>query len=232
MKRQRRRRINKWVLAFSITELLAVSAIVASVPLGSYARAKQMGVQTECINNLRQIGQSIVMYQMGEGKYPEAAFFPDDPKKGEDSIIVILAEASGRALPDQMWVCPAAPDALRKKCKGLTFVYNDAYGGRASLKSPDKAWLLIEVNCVSRKAPKPHPKGYNVLFADGHVFTTKILPPSITANQRAMFDDLERRLDFNDSKLAGQGTSPANVTGELRAMAQTRPVCTASTVSL
>lgn len=173
------------ILGFSLTEIMAVSAIVTSIPAAQYARAKQKAHETACRNNLQQIGQIIEMYHMSEGYYPKAVFFPREPLTDPDSIVRILEDA-GYNVPREMWICPAAPDALREK--GLTFVYNDQFGGRTSLKKPSQAWLLIEINCVSRKVDMPHPAGYNVLCADGHVITTRTLPPDILRLQQAALD--------------------------------------------
>ncbi len=188
---QQFKRANRWIMAFSLTEVMAVSAIISALPASQYVRAKQLTVQTECVSNLQQVGQIILMYHMSEGKYPKAAFFPKNAKEAPDSIINVLAEA-GQKVPDKMWICPAAPEEMQKL--GLTFVYNDTIGGRSTLKSPDKAWLLIEMNCVSKSTPAPHPRGYNILFADGHVITSEELPPSITAKQQSQLRELELRL--------------------------------------
>ena len=180
----------RWLLAFSLTEVLAVSAIVTSLPTGAYMKVQQKAHETECKSNLQQIGVAIVAYQTGQNAYPKAAFFPKDPANGEDSIVKILAD-SDAGIPAQMWICPAAPEELAQK--GLTFVYNDEFGGRASLPDPTRAWLMIEVNCVSNKVPPPHPAGYNILFADGHVVSSRQLPSSITSKQKASIEGLLRQ---------------------------------------
>ena len=69
--------------------------------------------------------------------------------------------------------------------KGLTYIYNDAISGKSSFRDPSKKWVLIEFNCVHKDSPHPHPGGYNVLFADGHVQTTKRLPSKITKLRQA-----------------------------------------------
>lgn len=184
---KRRRRL----LGFSLTEVMAVSAIVTSIPTGAYVRAQQKAYQTKCVHNLQQIGQMIQMYYYSMGHYPKAAFYPDNPFESQDSLIRVMEQA-GQRVPREMWVCPAAPEQLQKR--GLTFIFNDNFAGRKSLPNPSKAWLMIEVNCVSKKVPPPHPGGYNILFADGHVITTKSLPRSITSKQRAALNHL-----FEDS---------------------------------
>lgn len=181
------RKRRRGILGFSVTEVLAVATMLSTVPMGAYVRAKQKGVQTECVGNLQQIGQMLVMYYHEHGEYPKAAFYPKDPKNGADSIRNVL-----EGIPDKMWVCPSLPDKLKEK--GLGFVYNDSIGGARGFSNPGKKWVLIEINCVSKKAPPPHPEGYNVLFADGRVITTKRLPSKITDAQQAKLDQLHKDL--------------------------------------
>ncbi len=176
------------ILGFTLMEVMLVAAIVNSIPVSQYAKAKQAAYQSRCVSNLREIGKMIVMYQMTEGTYPAAVFYPNDAFKDPKSIVRILEDA-GYNLPREMWVCPGAPPELAQR--GLTFVYNERLGGRANLNAPDKAWLLIEVNCVSRRVPKPHPGGYNVLCADGHVVTTQQLPADLARIQQAALPGLE-----------------------------------------
>jgi len=174
-------------LGFSVTEVLAVVTMISTVPMGAYVRAKEKGAETECASNLRQIGQLLQIYVNENGEYPKAAFFPKDVKNGPDSLVTLLPD-----VPKEMWVCPSLPDALKEK--GLTFVYNDALGGKKGFSDPSKKWVMIEINCVSASSPAPHPSGYNVLFADGHVITTRRLPSKISETQQARLDELQREL--------------------------------------
>jgi len=184
-------------LGFTLTELLAVATMLGTVSSGTYMRAKEKGVETECKNNLQQIGQALVMYINENGEFPKAAFYPKDPIKGADSIRNMIT-----GIPEQMWVCPSLPDALKKK--GLGFVYNDELGGHKDFSDPGKKWVLIEINCVSASAPAPHPGGYNVLFADGHVITTRRLPNKITEAQQASLDKLEHQFGQDAVKVASR----------------------------
>lgn len=160
------------IFGFTLTEILAVAAIVSSMPIGAYQRGKQKALQTKCMSNLQQIGQLLTMYVLENGEYPPAAFFPKNPSKGDDSIRSLLGG------PKQLWVCPSLPGELQKK--GLTFIYNDSLVGKSALENPDKKWVLIEMSCVSKGSPHPHPGGYNILFADGHILASKKLPKKIT----------------------------------------------------
>jgi len=166
---------------FTVTEMLAVAAIVSSVPVTAYVKAKQKAAETECMNNMRQVGMAITSYHLSNGEYPKAAFFPENPKKDANSIRVVLADEINS---DKVWICPAMPDKLKEK--GLTWVYNDTLSGKATIQDPANTWILIEFSCVSKNAPHPHPGGFNIVYADGHVKTTKELPKDITENQQAI----------------------------------------------
>lgn len=173
---------------FTLTELLMVTAIVTSIPAGTYLRAKQKALEIECMNNMRQVGAAIVSFQLSNGEYPKAAFFPENPMTDPDSIRVVLSEELNN---EKVWLCPAMPDEL--KAKGLTWVYNDTIAGQASVKDPAKTWVLIEFSCVSKKVPSAHPGGFNIVYADGHVATTRELPEDISKAQQAMLEDLVGR---------------------------------------
>lgn len=161
---------NRWASAgFTLIEMLMVGALVANIPQGNFGQAKQRALQTTCVNNLSNIGKLIAM----EGQFPKAAFYPKDPRESKDSIRKILGGG------DKQWVCPSMPEALARR--GLTFVYNDSLAGQVDPRKPSKKWVLIEMSCVSQFTEAPHPLGYNVLFADGHVITTHRLPAQIQA---------------------------------------------------
>ena len=179
-------RKNRRRLGFSLTEILAVAAILSTVGRTSYVKVKERGTQTQCMNNLRQVGQMLQMYHLSEGKYPDAAFYPKDPWNGNDSIRVIL---EGRNKNKGVWCCPALPGQLLNR--GLTYVYNDGIAGKSRVRNPAKKWVMIEINCVSKNAPQPHPGGFNILFADGHVIAEKRLPRKITEAQQACIKELQ-----------------------------------------
>lgn len=164
-----RRKKTRWQRGFTLVELAVVVGIMANIPNNSYNRAKAAATKTQCVNNLKQLGGLIMQYEIENGAMPKAAFYPKDPLNGADSIMRLVSA------PKALWACPGLPDRLQER--GLTYVYNDELAGKRWGNS--KHWVLIEMNCVSHKAPHAHPGGYNVLFADGHVITTPRLPKAI-----------------------------------------------------
>ena len=158
---------------FTVMELLIVTTIITSIPTGSYLHAKKKAYEVSCQNNLRQINMFLQMFIAENGKLPSAAFYPKDSAKQEDSIAVILKRYGATK---KLFVCPAAPEELKEL--GLTYLWNDAFNGRRpeSIRNPSKQWLMIDMNSVSKDVPAPHPSGYTVLYADGHVEWTKDPP--------------------------------------------------------
>ncbi|MBI2195234.1 MAG: prepilin-type N-terminal cleavage/methylation domain-containing protein [Planctomycetes bacterium] len=150
---------------FTLIEVMTAATIMASLQTDSYQGVMDRAKALKCQNNLRQIGQVLMMVPA-----PEAAFFPqDDPRTDPKSLLVLLRDK----VPEEMFVCPTAPAALAEK--GLTFLWNDRLNGDTLMAGP-KTWVMIEMNCLAEKPVLPHSGKYHVLYSDGSV-TEVTAPP-------------------------------------------------------
>lgn len=170
---------------YTVLELLLVAGIVTSIPVGAYIGAKNMALEIRCLNNLKQIGMAIEMFCIETGKFPEAAFFPENPDTDKGSVKVVLSSGTTGGV----FICPSAPESLKKS--GLTYLWNDLCSSkeRRAIRNAGKTWLMTDVNAIKEllvedkenkktkgklsEIPPAHRGGYNVLYVDGHVSWSK-----------------------------------------------------------
>ena len=155
----------KNIRGFTATELLVVTTIMSLIPTTSYIGAKNKALQVQCGSQLRQIGMAINMFEMSQGTYPDAKFYPEDPLNDKKSIVVLLKP---HGMSKKIFVCPGAPLELQKK--GLTYLWNDALSGKSSsqIKNPSTTWMMVDIT-AAYDGVSSHMGGYNILYADGHV---------------------------------------------------------------
>ena len=181
---------------FTLIELLTVAAILGTAGEASvYLQAQKRARAVECINNLRQINFYLAYYVIDEGKLPDATFYPENPEKDSDSILVILRKKY-KGVNKRLFLCSSAPEKLKKK--GLTYLWNDACSGKQPerIKDRGKTWLMIEIHALGkvrledlekkdrkkvpekmlRRIPAPHRGKYTILYADGHIAHVKEVP--------------------------------------------------------
>ena len=160
-------------LGFTLTELLMVTSILSAVSPAAYIGIKNKAYETQCVNNLRQIGMTIQMLEMEGGRFPDAKFFPENPNEDPMSIKVILRNYGG--MPNEIFICPTTPQELKEL--GLTYLWNDEVNGKSlfSIQNPSETWLMTDITAAYKEVSS-HREGYNVLYADFHVGWTPAPP--------------------------------------------------------
>jgi len=147
---------------FTLTELMLVTSILGAVSPAAYIGVKNKAYEISCMNNLKQIGAAIQMFEIEQGRLPNAKFFPENPNTDPRSIKVILKDYG---MPSEIFICPTAPQKL--KDLGLTYLWNDEVNGRTlySIQNPAQTWLMVDMTAAYEKS-KSHRDGYNILYAN------------------------------------------------------------------
>ena len=160
---------------FTLIELMAVTAILTSVPITAY-KAIGKAKEISCKNNLKQIYYALTMFTMSnDGNLPSACFYPKN-SSDKDSLANLLHSYLGNK---DIFLCPSLPSELKKN--GITYIWNDRFSNQDpdSVPHKDKEWLMTEMAAVDEKIPPPHPGGYNILYLDGHI-ESKQKPPDLS----------------------------------------------------
>lgn len=155
--------------AFTLTELLAVIALIGIlagilIPVVGAARAKARAV--ECLSNLRQIGQAMILYSNEHKKrFPYAMGYPlpdgSSAPVWANSLAPYLG-MQGRLGPpplaraDGVLICPAT--GFDSNLRSMSYGYNPNIDSRngsvpslgiwdysANLRNPSRLFLLVEI---------------------------------------------------------------------------------------
>ncbi|MCM8803798.1 MAG: hypothetical protein NC833_00895 [Candidatus Omnitrophica bacterium] len=150
---------------FTLIEITFVTGVVTSLSVGVYTAAMQRGKIVDCLNNLKQIYQAIVMFQQDNDSLPNIKFFPSSysDEKGIHNVL------SSYGIRGKILFCPSLPDQLN--IYGTNYIWNDNVNGKRLENIHSSIWLLTEVVAVSKKIPPPHSGMYSVIYTDGRATT-------------------------------------------------------------
>lgn len=148
---------------FTLVEITFVTGIVTSLSVGVYTAAMQRGKAVDCLNNLRQIYQAVVMFQQDNDYLPNIKFFPSSSsdEKGLGNVL------KSYGIRGKVLFCPSLPDELNKY--GTNYIWNDNVNSKRLENL--STWLLTEMTAVSKKIPPPHSGMYSVIYTDGRATT-------------------------------------------------------------
>ncbi len=150
--------------------LLLLGALLALLVAAEYVTLSAVREGRACRAHLSRVWAALEAYQERWGHFPAAAFFPQDGL-ARDDLATLLGPYG------------LAPEYLRCPASGLDkgvashFIWNSAWNGRRPDPGAPAEWLLIEVEALSDRVPRPHLFFYQALFTDGSVRLLRT-PPS------------------------------------------------------
>ena len=154
---------------FTLVELLVVIAIIiilAAILFPVFARAREKAQQTKCVNNLKQMGSAIAMYE-DDYDNPMPWFVTATETYGYDWKTLMdpyLKQLKGTAGYDEtegeVYKCPSAPveEAITAVQAGRSYGYNDYFRRYISTSQLKYPAVTLRITETSGKNPDGPPE--------------------------------------------------------------------------
>jgi prepilin-type N-terminal cleavage/methylation domain-containing protein/prepilin-type processing-associated H-X9-DG protein len=167
--------------AFTLIELLVVIAIIGclvSLMLPTLANVRQKADTLKCVSNLRQIGESLLLYANDHGqRMPVIEPWPTQPVYASSDGAQTMLQALGPyGVTTTALQCPADLKGANYYAKeGSSYQWFPMANGQ-STQAIRTVWMNNQTQTMTMSKlflafdySAVHNKGSNVLFGDGHV---------------------------------------------------------------
>jgi prepilin-type N-terminal cleavage/methylation domain-containing protein/prepilin-type processing-associated H-X9-DG protein len=167
--------------AFTLIELLVVIAIIGclvSLMLPTLATVRQKADTLKCVSNLRQIGESLLLYVNDHGqRMPVIEPWPTQPVYASSDGAQTMLQALGPyGVTTTALQCPADLKGANYYAKeGSSYQWFPMANGQ-STQAIRTVWMNNQTQTMTMSKlflafdySAVHNKGSNVLFGDGHV---------------------------------------------------------------